>query len=346
MATKYWVLQNGKTKWVDAPDLDELTASVLAGTTVQTNVANTFTASQVINTGAVPLTVIGDGVGGSGFAQIVLQNKTTGATPKSTPGITFSQDGTAVWQWKGDVQAGAQNDLALYGFTAAIDFIYITDTATPGMVIGAGADRSGATNAQLKVQNLSTTRPTLRVIPKPGTTSPTMVVYRGDNTQTANILEFRDAGNDALLARVASDGSWISSGSTALSGSSLSLTQTVDNSTLVVTRMSGQVTHLAQFKDSTGIDSLLISAGGTLTFHAGVAANPANLYRSAADTLKTDDSFHVTLDFRHLGANLGFYNTAPVAKQTINGSRGGNAALADLLTKLALVGLIADGSTA
>lgn len=45
------------------------------------------------------------------------------------------------------------------------------------------------------------------------------------------------------------------------------------------------------------------------------------------------------------GTGLGFFATAPVAKQNITGSRGGNAALADLLTKLAATGLITDGTS-
>jgi hypothetical protein len=43
---------------------------------------------------------------------------------------------------------------------------------------------------------------------------------------------------------------------------------------------------------------------------------------------------------------IGFYGTAPAAKPAITGSRGGNAALADLLTKLAALGLITDSTTA
>jgi hypothetical protein len=43
---------------------------------------------------------------------------------------------------------------------------------------------------------------------------------------------------------------------------------------------------------------------------------------------------------------LGFYGSSAVAKQTITGSRGGNAALADLLTKLATLGLITDSTSA
>lgn len=43
---------------------------------------------------------------------------------------------------------------------------------------------------------------------------------------------------------------------------------------------------------------------------------------------------------------LGFFGATASAKPTITGSRGGNAALADLLTKLATLGLITDGTSA
>lgn len=44
--------------------------------------------------------------------------------------------------------------------------------------------------------------------------------------------------------------------------------------------------------------------------------------------------------------SLGFYGAAVQTKQTVTGSRGGNAALASLLTALATYGLITDGTTA
>lgn len=43
---------------------------------------------------------------------------------------------------------------------------------------------------------------------------------------------------------------------------------------------------------------------------------------------------------------IGFYGATPQAKPTITGSRGGNAALASLLTQLAALGLITDSTTA
>lgn len=44
--------------------------------------------------------------------------------------------------------------------------------------------------------------------------------------------------------------------------------------------------------------------------------------------------------------DVGFFDGSPVAKPTVSGSRGGNAALASLLTALAALGLITDNTTA
>jgi len=43
--------------------------------------------------------------------------------------------------------------------------------------------------------------------------------------------------------------------------------------------------------------------------------------------------------------NVGFYNTTPATKPTVTGSRGGNAALASLLTALASLGLITNSTS-
>lgn len=49
--------------------------------------------------------------------------------------------------------------------------------------------------------------------------------------------------------------------------------------------------------------------------------------------------------FNHKGTSAGFYNATPIAKPTVTGSRGANAALASLLTQLANLGLITDSSS-
>jgi hypothetical protein len=47
-----------------------------------------------------------------------------------------------------------------------------------------------------------------------------------------------------------------------------------------------------------------------------------------------------------VGGNAGFYGTTPVAKPTISGSRGGNAAVASIATALATLGLVTNSTTA
>jgi hypothetical protein len=48
----------------------------------------------------------------------------------------------------------------------------------------------------------------------------------------------------------------------------------------------------------------------------------------------------------HDGSTIGLFGATPTTKPTITGSRGGNAALADLLTKLATLGALTDSTSA
>lgn len=61
-----------------------------------------------------------------------------------------------------------------------------------------------------------------------------------------------------------------------------------------------------------------------------------------------NDSFIVGTNgsLRHVSSTLGFFSAAAAAKPNVTGSRGGNAALASLLTALATLGLITDSTTA
>lgn len=95
-----------------------------------------------------------------------------------------------------------------------------------------------------------------------------------------------------------------------------------------------------------GFDRHRIYGDGKQEWGPGNAARDTNLYRSAADTLRTDDNLIVALALRHLGSTLGFYGATAVAKPTVTGSRGGNAALASLLTSLSTLGLVTDSTTA
>ncbi|MDX3637679.1 hypothetical protein PV728_47415 [Streptomyces europaeiscabiei] len=93
-------------------------------------------------------------------------------------------------------------------------------------------------------------------------------------------------------------------------------------------------------------DRWRVLAGGTFEVGPGNAARDTNWRRSAANEWTTDDSVIVSLMLRHLGTTLGFYGATATTKPSVTGSRGGNAALASLLTALATLGLITDGTSA
>lgn len=75
----------------------------------------------------------------------------------------------------------------------------------------------------------------------------------------------------------------------------------------------------------------------------GGVADDYEIYKSAGEIYLNVGS---TRALRVGAATVGFYNTSPAIRQTITGSRGGNAALASLLTGLATIGLITDSTTA
>ena len=89
---------------------------------------------------------------------------------------------------------------------------------------------------------------------------------------------------------------------------------TANNQTRVNLRL-GAMPTIGAF---TGTTNLAINIEGTSRLaQDGIRiGGDTNLYSSAADILKTDDSFHVGANFRHLGTNLGFYNVAQIARPT------------------------------
>ena len=59
---------------------------------------------------------------------------------------------------------------------------------------------------------------------------------------------------------------------------------------------------------------------------------------------QADDGLFYTM-LKASGKGVGFNGTAPIAKPTVTGSKGGNAALGSLITALAAYGLITDTTT-
>lgn len=85
---------------------------------------------------------------------------------------------------------------------------------------------------------------------------------------------------------------------------------------------------------------------GRLIFQWATATDASRKGRFIGSVYDTAEREFIRGEASGTAPMIGFYGTAAVAQQTVTGSRGGNAALADLLTKLATLGLIVDGSSA
>lgn len=78
-----------------------------------------------------------------------------------------------------------------------------------------------------------------------------------------------------------------------------------------------------------------------------VAIGTSRILLSGASGIDLEGPVLASGDILHTGTKIGFFKfgSAAVTKQTVSGSRGGNAALASLLTALAAYGLITDSSS-
>jgi hypothetical protein len=97
-----------------------------------------------------------------------------------------------------------------------------------------------------------------------------------------------------------------------------------------------RIHHTSRIQGSATIGTgLTVTSGGATITAAGVAISAGGLAvvgGSATDTLKVT-------------GNQGFYDTAPISKQTVSGSKTSNAALASLMTALAALGLVTDSTS-
>lgn len=154
----------------------------------------------------------------------------------------------------------------------------------------------------------------------------------GTGTSTNGRTEIQTAAGVTL-------GSWLSTGGISLTGTQQCELSTSGADLVLATTFAGGTMVLKaetyQVRDRANAEAFRIvpaPAGNTRL----MLVNGTNL------TIEHNSTVRIKVD----STGLGFFNTAPVAKQSISGSRGGNAALADLLTKLALLGLITDGTSA
>ena len=115
-------------------------------------------------------------------------------------------------------------------------------------------------------------------------------------------------------------------------------TQTVNgSSTLTVPR--GQTAQIQAMYDGTAWGWHAISQPSVdLTSDQNIAGNKTFSYYTVLEGGQVNGEFHL------LGV-VGFFGATPAARQTVSGAKGGNTALASLITALANLGLITDTTT-
>ncbi|MFN0088660.1 MAG: BppU family phage baseplate upper protein [Acidimicrobiales bacterium] len=144
-------------------------------------------------------------------------------------------------------------------------------------------------------------------------------------------------------------------------GASSALNVTSSNASFSTMQLSGvetttgtlKLTHTGTGGDSTAAAvSLSLAGAGTAAqgiFLTGATTGDlAKLVNNSVIqfSVAADGDTLIAGDLNHDGSGVGFYGTAPVAKPTVTGSRGGNAAVASLITALASLGLLTDSTTA
>lgn len=86
-------------------------------------------------------------------------------------------------------------------------------------------------------------------------------------------------------------------------------------------------------------------AAGRQDWGPGNSPRDTTQYRDGVASLRTDGSYTIGATLTHLGALAGFFGATPTAQPTVTGSRTTGAALDNLLTALANLGLITDNTT-
>lgn len=175
-----------------------------------------------------------------------------------------------------------------------------------------------------------------------------------------NFLDFTAAGNDPFLKHPAlelqADGDATFSG--ALSAASGTFAGTVSGTSF--TGATATFTGSVRVRGGGAYDSVKIDTDEIEIWNSGLERG-LSLQATAGTGIVNGGTGGLTLEsaadvlIQSLGgtailahdpaAAAGFYGSAGAAQQTVTGSRGGNAALASLLTALAALGLIVDGSS-
>ena len=183
------------------------------------------------------------------------------------------------------------------------------------------------------------------------------VVVIGKRTTSRSAGDLDVAGNVYAANVYAAN---IPSGTLAVLGSAQTFTQpqtfVITDAATATINSSLNLVHNSTATPAAGFGSRLGFQAKSSTTNSQAVAAVDGVWRDAIHATQTGalelGAYYVgslqqglRIDANAAGVRLGFYNVAAVARQTVTGSRGGNAALASLLTALANLGLIIDSTT-
>ncbi|WP_432053728.1 hypothetical protein [Streptomyces sp. bgisy022] len=263
----------------------------------------------------------------------------TGETEPDAIDVTGGQPATII-----EVDTSINLDGGPSGGVASVNGV--TPDETGNVELGAGdvgADPAGTAAAAVSALGLGTAA--TRNI---GTTAGTVAAgddsrFTNARTPTVHAATHATAGSDPITA--AAIGAYPAASGAALESGKLDKVGGTITGSLTVNTVLAADAMVALHVDAETFDRVRVLSD-RIEMGPGTGARDTNLRRSGANEWTTDDALIVTLMLRHMGTTLGFYGATAVAKPTVTGSRGGNAALASLLTALANLGLITNNSTA
>lgn len=213
----------------------------------------------------------------------------------------------------------------------------------PGQFTDLRAKRAARFDQRIGIGAAPTTDNALNIATNASTTSTSQAGVRVRSTAssaaTAEFDQFSAEGaTQAATFTVAAVRGFRVKNATKGAGSTITAQMGVDVDDLT----SGTANYAYRGRVLTGASKYNLYMDGTAVNY--LAANL--LLGTLTDGMTAGGSLAVAQDLAHRGTKVGFFNTAPATKPTVTGSRGGNAALASLLTALASLGILIDSTTA
>lgn len=144
------------------------------------------------------------------------------------------------------------------------------------------------------------------------------------------------------------DAAQIASGCEANMDASGNLNVASASGSMDFTAAGGSVAFIANDLYTAGASKVQFNAGGDTVLVLDSSVNPETITLDS-DLSNTEifigKSTGLVIKVGGPSASIGFFNATPITKPTVTGSKGGNVALASLLTQLAALGLVTDSTT-